>query len=42
MRPGLRKDLEALAKADKRKLASYIDLVLEAHVAAKKLEAKKK
>jgi hypothetical protein len=31
-----------LARADRRTLASYIELVLEAHVEAKKQEGKKR
>lgn len=41
-RPSLKADLERLAKADRRSLASYLELVLETHVEAKKQEAKKR
>jgi predicted HicB family RNase H-like nuclease len=40
--PRLKAELEALAKADRRTLASYVELALEAHVEAKKQEAGKK
>lgn len=40
IRPSLKTTLEKLAKADKRSLASYIELALEAHVA--KAKGKKK
>jgi hypothetical protein len=40
--PRLKAELEELAKADRRTLASYIELVLEAHVEAKKQDAVKK
>jgi hypothetical protein len=33
------KGLEALAKADRRKLATYLALILEDHLAAKQAEA---
>jgi hypothetical protein len=36
IRPSLKTPLEKLARDDKRTLASYIELVLEEHVAAKK------
>jgi hypothetical protein len=39
--PSLKEALAELAKADHRTLASYIELVLEAHVEAKRHEAKK-
>ena len=35
IRPSLKTTLAKLAKADKRSLASYIELALEAHVVAK-------
>ena len=41
IKPSLRGDLDRLAEADRRTLASYIELVLEAHVEAKKQEGKK-
>ena len=41
IKPSLREDLDRLAEADRRTLASYIELVLEAHVEAKKQEGKK-
>jgi hypothetical protein len=40
--PSLKADLETLAKADRRTLASYIELILEAHVSSKRKEAKRK
>jgi hypothetical protein len=39
--PSLKEALVELAKADRRTLASYIELVLEEHVEAKRLEGKK-
>ena len=39
--PSLKEALMELAKADRRTLASYIELVLEAHVEAKKQDGKK-
>ena len=39
--PSLKEALVELAKADRRTLASYIELVLEAHVESKKQESKK-
>jgi hypothetical protein len=39
--PSLKEALVEIAKADRRTLASYIELVLEAHVDAKKQEGKK-
>ncbi len=39
--PSLKAELEALAKADSRPLASYIELLLKQHVAAKKAESGK-
>ena len=38
--PSFKAELEALAKADSRPLASYIELLLKQHVAAKKAEGK--
>lgn len=38
----LKDDLQALADADRRKLGPYIQLVLEAHVDAKKKEGRRK
>jgi len=38
----LKEALQALADADKRKLGPYVQLVLEAHVEAKKKEGKRK
>jgi hypothetical protein len=38
--PSLKAELEALAKADSRPLASYIELFLKQHVAAKKADCK--
>jgi predicted DNA-binding protein len=34
--PSLKEELEQLAQADRRTLASYVEIVLEAHVDAKK------
>ena len=42
LKPSTRTALERLAKADRRKLAPYIEIVLEEHVAAKKTADKKK
>ena len=39
--PSLKEALAELAKADRRTLASYIELVLKAHVEAKRNEGKK-
>jgi hypothetical protein len=39
--PSLKEALIELARADRRTLASYIELVLEAHVEAKKQDGKK-
>jgi hypothetical protein len=39
--PSLKEALMELAKADRRTLASYIELVLEAHVEAKRQDGKK-
>jgi predicted DNA-binding protein len=39
--PSLKEALVELAKADRRTLASYIELVLEAHVEAKRQDSKK-
>ena len=39
--PTLKEALVGLAKADRRTLASYVEIVLEAHVEAKKNENKK-
>jgi hypothetical protein len=39
--PSLKEALVELAKADRRTLASYIEIVLEAHVDAKRHESKK-
>lgn len=36
------KGLEALARADRRKLATYLALVLEDHLAERQVEAKSK
>jgi predicted DNA-binding protein len=38
--PSFKAELEALAKADSRPLASYIELILKQHIAAKKVEGK--
>ena len=39
--PSFKAEIEALAKADSRPLASYIELLLKQHVAAKKAESGK-
>jgi len=39
--PSLKEALVELARADRRTLASYIELVLEVHVDAKRQEGKK-
>ena len=41
VRSELKTELERLAKADHRTLANYLELLLEAHVEAKRQEAKK-
>lgn len=41
IRPSLKKALEDLAAADRRQLAPYIELVLEAHVEEKRNVGKK-
>jgi hypothetical protein len=41
LKPSTRDALERLAKADKRKLAPYIELVLEDHIATKKAASKR-
>ena len=38
LRPELKQELQRLAEADRRTLASYVEGVLEDHVAAKKTE----
>jgi hypothetical protein len=40
--PFLKSELERLARADRRSLASYLEVLLEAHVAAKRKEGKKR
>ena len=40
--PSLKEALLALAKAERRTLASYVELVLEDHVAGKRKEGKKR
>jgi hypothetical protein len=42
LRPGLKAELQKLALADHRSLASYVELLLEAHVEAKRREAGKR
>jgi hypothetical protein len=42
VRPSLKAELAKLAAADRRSLSSYIQLVLEAHVEAKKKEGRKR
>jgi hypothetical protein len=39
--PSLKEALMELARADRRTLASYIEIILEAHVEAKRQEGKK-
>jgi predicted DNA-binding protein len=41
IRSELKIELERLAKADGRSLANYLERLLDTHVEAKKLEAKK-
>jgi hypothetical protein len=41
VRPSLKADLERLARADRRSLASYLEVVLETHVEAKRAEQKR-
>jgi hypothetical protein len=38
IKPSLRAELDRLAEADRRTLASYVEIVLEAHVDAKRQE----
>ena len=40
--PNLKEALAALAKAERRTLASYVELVLEEHIESKKKQAGKK
>ncbi len=42
IRPELKEELERFARADRRSMASYVEIVLEEHVAAKKTAGKKK
>jgi hypothetical protein len=42
IKPSLKAELERLAKADKRTLASFIEIALEEHVAARKAAPKRK
>jgi predicted HicB family RNase H-like nuclease len=42
IRPSLKAALLRLAEADKRPLATYVELALEAHVEAKKKEGKRR
>jgi hypothetical protein len=41
MKPSTRAALERLAKADKRKLSPYLEILIEEHLAAKKAESGK-
>jgi hypothetical protein len=41
IKPSLRDELDRLAEADRRTLASYVEIVLEARVYAKRQEGKK-
>jgi hypothetical protein len=42
VRPSLKVDLERLAKADSRSLASYLEVVLQSHVEQAKRKGKAK
>jgi predicted DNA-binding protein len=42
LKPSLKSELDELADADRRTLASYIEMVLEAHVEAKKQKGKRR
>ena len=43
IKPSLREELDGLAEMDRRTLASYVEIVLEAHVEAKmKQEGKRR
>lgn len=42
VKPSLKAELEKLAGAERRTLASYIELVLEGHVEAKKRDGKRR
>ena len=42
VRPSLKAELERLAKQDRRTLASYLEIALEAHVEAKRKEGKRR
>lgn len=42
LKPSMKAELQALADADRRKLATYIELVLEEHVVSKRAAPKRK
>jgi hypothetical protein len=42
IKPSLKEELDRLALADQRTLAGYVEMVLEAHVEAKKQEKKRR
>ena len=42
IKPSLREGLDRLAEMDRRTLASYVEIVLEAHVEAKKKQEGKR
>jgi len=42
IKPSLREELDGLAEMDRRTLASYVEIVLEAHVEAKKKQEGKR
>lgn len=42
LKPSMKAELQELADADRRKLATYIEMVLEDHLAAKKAAQKRK
>lgn len=41
LKPSMKADLQALADADRRKLATYVEIVLEEHIATKKAAKRK-
>jgi hypothetical protein len=42
IKPSMKAELQALADADRRKLAAYIEIVLEKHITEEKAKPKKK
>jgi hypothetical protein len=42
VRPSVKAELERLAKAERRPLSNYLEVLVEEHVEAKRQEAKKK